>query len=68
MGRIINGQVYFTTSEACRKAGISRATLFRWIKVGIVKDVALKDRNGWRLFSEKDIAAIQAEVSSINRE
>lgn len=35
--------------------GISRATFFRWIKDGTIKDVLNKDRRGWRLFTEEDI-------------
>lgn len=64
----IGGQTYFGTSEACRKAGISRATLFRWIKAGIIDDVGRKDRNGWRLFTEKDIAKIRAEATQVNKD
>ena len=67
MWREIRGQTYFTTSEACRKAGISRATLFRWIKAGIVEDVDRKDRNGWRLFTEHDVSKIRAEATQVNR-
>ncbi|MBA7640206.1 hypothetical protein ES703_47871 [subsurface metagenome] len=58
----INGQTYYRTSEACRRAGISKATLFRWFKVGIVEDAVCKDRRGWRLFTENDINRIKSEA------
>ena len=62
----INGQIYYRTSEACRKIGISRATLFRWLKEGIIEDTARKDRRGWRLFTERDIGRIKSEASRTN--
>lgn len=65
MVKQIKGQTYYRTTEACQKAGISKATLFRWIKAGILKDVGRKDRNGWRLFSEKDIEKIRSEAGKI---
>ena len=63
----INGQTYYRTSEACQRGGISKATLFRWFKVGIVEDVERKDRKGWRLFSENDIDRIKSEATRVNR-
>lgn len=57
-----DGQVYFRTTEACRKAGVSSATLFRWINDGLIADAGLKDRNGWRLFTVEDIAAIRSRA------
>ncbi len=49
-------------------AGISRATLFRWLKVGIIDDVVHKDRKGWRLFTENDINRIKSEAIRISGE
>ncbi|HEY51721.1 MAG TPA: MerR family transcriptional regulator [Dehalococcoidia bacterium] len=63
----ISGQRYYRTSEICLKASISRATLFRWIKSGIVKN-QLRDRRGWRLFTEEDVQKLQAEVGKIESE
>ena len=60
----INGCKFYKTSEACKKAGISRATLFRWLKVGIL-DKYYKDRRGWRLFTEEDLDRIRAEAMKI---
>jgi len=60
----IDGRMYYKTSEACKKTGISRATLFRWLKVGIL-DKYYKDRRGWRLFTEEDLNKIRAEVRKI---
>ncbi len=61
----IDGKKYYRTSEACKMAGISRATLFRWLKSGTVKDTMMKDRRGWRLFSEKDIKLLKDEANKV---
>jgi excisionase family DNA binding protein len=63
----INGQVYYKTSEACKKTGISRATLFRWLQAGILEKY-YKDRRGWRLFTEDDLNKIRREAEKINVE
>ena len=62
-----DGQMYYTTSEACAKAGIGKSTFLRWVKGGIIEDVAHADRRGWRLFTEEDISRIKAEAMRINR-
>ena len=63
----IDGQVYYRTSEACKKTGVSRATLFRWLKAGILEKYH-KDRRGWRMFREEDLTKIRAEARSIKVE
>ncbi len=67
MPKQIKGRTFYMTAEACQKAGISKATLFRWISMGIITDTKTKDRNGWRLFSEEDVANIRAESVRISR-
>jgi len=62
---IIDGQNYYRTSEACKRAGVSRATFLRWLKEGILKDVSHSDRRGWRLFTEDDIDRIKAEANKV---
>ena len=63
----INGQMYYRTSEACEKTGISRATLFRWLKEGILERPH-RDRRGWRMFTEDDLNKIKAEARRIEVE
>ena len=65
MVKRINGQTYYRTSEACQRAGISKATLFRWIKIGILEDIERKDRKGWRLFTVGDIDKIKYEANRV---
>jgi excisionase family DNA binding protein len=62
----IQGQVYYQTSEACKKIGISRATLYRWLKAGVVKTY-FKDRRGWKLFTQENIDLIRAEARKIEK-
>ena len=63
----INEQTYYRTSEACLKTGISRATLFRWLKAGVLEQ-SYRDRRGWRLFTDDDLNKIQAEVNRVEVE
>ncbi len=63
----IGGQRYYRTGEACQKTGISRATLFRWLKMGVLKKT-YKDRRGWRIFTIEDLNIIQAEARRIKEE
>ena len=67
MAIIISNQTYYRTSEACQRAGISRATLFRWFRVGILEDVMHRDRKGWRLFTQDDINRIKSEATRVSR-
>jgi len=60
----ISGQKYYRTSEACAKTGVSRATLFRWLKAGILEE-PYRDRRGWRIFTEDNLSKIQAEAMRI---
>ena len=59
----VDGHTYYRTTEACGMAGISRATLLRWLREGVIHDVPIKDRRGWRLFAEDDISRIKAEAN-----
>jgi DNA (cytosine-5)-methyltransferase 1 len=43
---------------AAAEIGVSAITLKRWLISGRVADVA-RDRNGWRVFSDRDIARIK---------
>jgi predicted site-specific integrase-resolvase len=45
-------------SEVAREVGVSTITLKRWLLSGKVQEVP-RDRNGWRLFSSKDVDRIR---------
>lgn len=61
----LNGGTYYWTAEACRIAGTSKNTFFRWVKDGAFADVEHRDRRGWRLFTEDDLDRLKAEVNQI---
>ena len=67
MSKEIKNKTYYLTSEACEMANISRGTLFRWIREGIIPEVELKDRNGWRLFSEAEVKKLKAEAQKTRK-
>ena len=67
MSITIRQQTFYRTTEACEIVGISRSTLLRWIRDGIVEDAFLRDRRGWRLFTKADIERIEDEVHKVNR-
>ena len=63
----VNGQTYYRTAEVCRMVGISRTTLFRWLKEGPSREIENRDRRGWRLFTEDEIARLKAEANLVSR-
>lgn len=62
----LKGQTYYRTVEVCRIVGISRTTLFRWLKEGVVKEAKHRDRRGWRLFIEDEVDRLKAEANRIH--
>lgn len=63
----INGQIYYRTLEACKKTGISRATLLRWLKTGTPGNLH-RDTRGWRLFTEENLEEIRVKANKIEIE
>jgi predicted site-specific integrase-resolvase len=53
------------TAEAAKQAGISKATLLRWLKEGKVPEVA-RDVRGWRVFTEKEVELIKRYANTIH--
>ncbi len=63
----INDKEYYRTNEACTLAGISKNTFLRWVALGTYSDVVLRDRRGWRLFSEEEVKQLKLEVNKVQR-
>ena len=63
----IKGNIHYRTSEVYKRVGISRSTLMRWLKSGIIKE-PYRDRRGWRLFTEDDLNSIRVETNRIRRQ
>jgi predicted site-specific integrase-resolvase len=62
----INGQTYYRTTEVCRIVGVSRNTLFRWLKDGSVTEFEHRDYRGWRLFTQAQVDAMKQRTMRVN--
>ena len=62
---VINDQTYYGTAEVCRVIGISRNTLFRWLKEGRFSDVEYRDWRGWRLLTPAQLETIRMKTSYV---
>jgi DNA-binding transcriptional MerR regulator len=63
---VIGGKRHYLMLEVCRKARISRSTLLRWLAAGIIKE-PIRDRRGWRIFSEADVEKIRTEIERTHK-
>jgi predicted site-specific integrase-resolvase len=54
----LEGKSYYRTIEVCRIIGISRNTLFRWMKKGMVGQEEYRDWRGWRLITQNQLDAL----------
>ncbi|MDD5038914.1 MAG: MerR family transcriptional regulator [Dehalococcoidales bacterium] len=63
---VVNGQTYYRTAEVCRIVGISRNTLFRWLKQDILDEAERRDRRGWRLFTQAQADKLKGEAGRIH--
>ena len=62
----IDGKDYHWMTDVCRSVGVSRSTLLRWLKQGIIRE-PLRDRRGYRIFSDLDVVEIRAEAERTER-
>jgi predicted site-specific integrase-resolvase len=65
MPLVINEKQYFRPAETQRIVGISKNTLINWLKGGILGQYELRDRNGWRLFTQDDIETLKKKATQI---
>ena len=61
----IDGRAYYRTAEVCQLIGISRTTLFRWLKAGSFAEAKYRDRRGWRLFTEEEVEKMRTEANRL---
>ncbi len=62
---VVDDRTYYRTAEVCRLVGISRNTLFRWLRRGLFSDVEYRDWRGWRLFTSEQIETINMQTSNV---
>ena len=58
MPKKLDGQRFYSTSETASAAGISKATLLRWLRSGDVTEPK-RDRRGWRIFAAREVEEIR---------
>jgi excisionase family DNA binding protein len=61
----LNGQTYYRTAEVSQMIGLSKMTLLRWIRSGILGEAEHRDRRGWRLFTADEVNGFAAEANRI---
>ncbi len=61
----IEGQTYYRTAEVYRMLGISRNTLYRWLKKGIVGETEFRDSRGWRLYTRDEIDKLSTAINRV---
>ncbi len=55
----------YKTQEICKLFDISKATLFRWEKEGLISNVG-RDWRNWRLYSSQNMAEIKGIIKNRN--
>jgi phage antirepressor YoqD-like protein len=65
MPLVIDSETYYRTVEVCRIAGISRNTLFKWLKEEVFSDVEYRDWRGWRLFTAAQLETVRTKTNHI---
>lgn len=62
---ILDGQTYYRAKETCHILGISKNTLFRWVKKGMLGVEEYRDWRGWRLFDQNQIDTLKTVTQKI---
>jgi DNA-binding transcriptional MerR regulator len=58
---------YLTCGQAARKLRVSISTLKRWVSEPELEMEELRNRNGWRLFSEEDLGHLRDYKRQLRR-
>lgn len=61
----IDGQTYYRTAEVFRMLGISRNTLYRWLRKDSLRGIEHRDSRGWRLFTQDEIDGLNMVINCI---
>ncbi len=61
----IDGEIYYRTAEVYRRVGISRNTLFNWLRDGVLGQTQRRDRRGWRLFTQNEVDKLKNETNRV---
>jgi DNA-binding transcriptional MerR regulator len=55
----------YKTKDICSIFDISKATLFRWEKDGLISNIG-RDWRNWRLYSERTLSEIESIIKKRN--
>jgi DNA-binding transcriptional MerR regulator len=55
----------YKTQDICRLFDISKATLFRWEREGLISNVS-RDWRNWRLYDDKNVQEIKTIMRARN--
>jgi predicted site-specific integrase-resolvase len=61
----VDDRKLYRIGEALATASLSRATYFRWLKAGRIRETQFKDRNGRRLFTEIEVDTLVSEAQRL---
>ena len=61
----INGQTFYRTAEVYRMIGISRNTLYRWLRKTDLRRIERRDIRGWRLFTQEEINMLKKSINMV---
>jgi len=61
----VGGKKFHRIGEALAAASLSRATYFRWLKQGRLRDTHFKDRNGRRIFTDSELGILVDEAKRL---
>jgi predicted site-specific integrase-resolvase len=61
----LEGVTVYRIGEALDRAGLSRATYFRWVREGKVPDTRYRDRNGRRVFTQGELEGLAEEAGKL---
>jgi len=62
----IEGQTYYRTAEAFRMIGVSRNTLYRWLRKDVLGGIEFRDSHGWRLFTREEIDTLNNVINRVS--
>lgn len=62
---VVDNKKLYRIGEALATASLSRATYFRWLKAGRIRETQYKDRNGRRLFTETELETLVGEAKRL---
>jgi predicted site-specific integrase-resolvase len=61
----IDDQTYYRTAEVYGMLGISRNTLYRWLRKDILGETEFRDSRGWRLFTRDEINKLSTAINRV---